>query len=335
MEKQKKSNEKMNDTIYGTLSSFDMIKLLIEEEHNLGYDTFEVGDEGKIKFNEVLLPKSNLTSHHLYKISDTRVSTVLERLNESTNAEEGDIAADSIDKFMKRASLYIHHLLKDKPVDIITFPQGSSDFNKDMVDSLMERFGENPQIKCIPDLFVKDIKSAYVNTDVAKKLGLPNYEIHLLMEDIERWKEEAEIYKFQDEMDELKVSIASEAGKKGRPTREMSAKKDLVNNLEHLIALLKTERERKYKTKGKKEKVKFFDIDSIDERRRRSIEGLYNINLNLKEMRQDLKGKHIVVFDNHISYGTTLDDICRELQRYNVASILPITLAVVPKVPIP
>lgn len=136
-------------------------------------------------------------------------------------------------------------------------------------------------------------------------------------------------------MDELKVSIASEAGKKGRPTREMSAKKDLVNNLEHLIALLKTERERKYKTKGKKGKVKFFDIDSIDERRRRSIEGLYNINLNLKEMRQDLKGKHIVVFDNHISYGTTLDDICRELQRYNVASILPITLAVLPKVPMP
>lgn len=335
MEKQKKSNEKMNETIYGTLSSFDMIRLLIEEEHNLGYDTIEVGNEGKIKYNEVLLPKSNLISYHLYKISDTRVSMVLERLNEPTNAEECDIAADSIDKFMKRASLYIHHLLKDKPVDIITFPQGSSDFNKDMVDSLMERFGENPQIKCIPDLFVKDIKSAYVNTDVAKKLGLPNYEIHLLMEDIERWKEEAEIYKFQDEMDELKVSIASEAGKKGRPTRELSAKKDLVNNLEHLIALLKTERERKYKTKGKKGKVKFFDIDSIDERRRRSIEGLYNINLNLKEMRQDLKGKHIVVFDNHISYGTTLDDICRELQRYNVASILPITLAVVPKVPIP
>lgn len=335
MEKQKKSNKKMNDTIYGTLSTFDMIKLLIEEEHNLGYDTVGVGDEGKIKYNEVLLPKSNLISYHLYKISDKRVSTVLERMNEPTNAEESDIAADSIDQFIKRASLYIHHLLKDKPVDIITFPQGSSDLNKNMVDSLMERFDKKNDIRCIPDLFVKDIKSAYVNTDVAKKLGLPNYEIHLLMEDIERWKEEAEIYKFQDEMDELKVSIASEAGKKGRPTREMSAKKDLVNNLEHLIALLKTERERKYKTKGKKGKVKFFDIDSIDERRRRSIEGLYNINLNLKEMRQDLKGKHIVVFDNHISYGTTLDDICRELQRYNVASILPITLAVVPKVPIP
>lgn len=335
MEKQKKSNEKMNDTIYGTLSSFDMIKLLIEEEHNLGYDTFEVGDEGKIKFNEVLLSKSNLISHHLYKISDTRVSTVLERLNESTNAEEGDIAADSIDKFMKRASLYIHHLLKDKPVDIITFPQGSSDFNKNMVDSLMERFDNKTEIRCIPDLFVKDIKSAYVNTGLAKKLGVPNYEIHMLMEDIERWKEEAEIYKFQDEMDELKVSIASEDGKRGRPTREMSAKKDLVNNLESLIALLKTQRERKYKTKGNKGKVKFFDIDSIDERRRMSIEGLYNINLQLKEMRQDLRGKHIVVFDNHISYGTTLDDICRELQRYNVASIIPITLAVVPKVPMP
>lgn len=335
MEKQKKSNEKMNETIYGTLSSFDMIKLLIEEEHNLGYDTIEVGNEGKIKYNEVLLPKSNLISYHLYKISDTRVSMVLERLNEPTNAEESDIAADSIDKFMKRASLYIHHLLKDRPVDIITFPQDSSDFNKNMVDSLMERFDKKTDIRCIPDLYVKDIKSAYVNTDVAKRLGLPNYEIHLLMEDIERWKEEAEISKFQSEMDEVKGSIASAAGKRGRPTREMSTKKELVNNLESLIALLKTQREWKYKTQGKKGKVKGFDIDSIDERRRRSIEGLYNINLNLKEMRHLLRGKHIVVFDNHISYGTTLDDICRELQRYNVASILPITLAVLPKVPMP
>lgn len=335
MEKQKKSNEKMNDTIYGTLSSFDMIKLLIEEEHNLGYDTVEVGNEGKIKYNEVLLPKSNLISYHLYRITDTRVSTVLERLNEPTNAEESDIAADSIDKFMKRASLYIHHLLKDKPVDIITFPQDSSDFNKNMVDSLMERFDKKNDIRCIPDLFVKDIKSAYVNTDVAKRLGLPNYEIHLLMEDVERWKEDAEIYGLQVRIDELNDSIAYVSGKGGRPTREVSTKKELVENLKKQITLLKTIREGGANTKGSKGRTTCFDIDSIDERRRRSIEGLYNINLNLKEMRHLLRGKHIVVFDSHISYGTTLDDICRELQRYNVASIIPITLAVLPKVPMP
>lgn len=335
MEKQKKSNEKMNDTIYGTLSSFDMIKLLIEEEHNLGYDTIEVGNEGKIKYNEVLLPKSNLISYHLYKITDTRVSTVLERMNEPTDAEESDIAADSIDKFMKRASLYLHHLLKDKPVDIITFPRGSSDFNKNMVDSLMERFDKKTEIRCIPDLFVKDIKRAYVNTDVAKELGLSNYEIHLLMEDVERWKEDAEIYGLQVRIDELNDSIAYVSGKGGRPTREVSTKKELVENLKKQITLLKTIRDGGANTKGSDGRATCFEIDSIEEKRRRSIEGLYNINLQLKEMRQDLRGKHIVVFDNHISYGTTLDDICRELQRYNVASILPITLAVVPKVPIP
>ena len=335
MEKQKKSNEKMNDTIYGTLSSFDMIKLLIEEEHNLGYDTIEVGNEGKIKYNEVLLPKSNLISYHLYKITDTRVSTVLERMNEPTNAEESDIAADSIDKFMKRASLYLHHLLKDKPVDIITFPRGSSDFNKNMVDSLMERFDKKTEIRCIPDLFVKDIKRAYVNTDVAKELGLSNYEIHLLMEDVERWKEDAEIYGLQVRIDELNDSIAYVSGKGGRPTREVSTKKELVENLKKQITLLKTIRDGGANTKGSDGRATCFEIDSIEEKRRRSIEGLYNINLQLKEMRQDLRGKHIVVFDNHISYGTTLDDICRELQRYNVASILPITLAVLPKVPMP
>mgnify|MGYP003295904877 CR=1 FL=1 len=77
--------------------------------------------------------------------------------------------------------------------------------------------------------------------------------------------------------------------------------------------------------------VKSNEIKSIEDKRRRSLEGLFGINPKLSGIQQDLKDKHIVIFDDNISSGATLDDICLELQKYGVASILPITLAIIPK----
>ena len=58
---------------------------------------------------------------------------------------------------------------------------------------------------------------------------------------------------------------------------------------------------------------------------------IYPAVFHIYSSEQDLKGKHIVIFDDNISSGSTLDDICLELQKYGVASILPITLAIIPK----
>ena len=107
--------------------------------------------------------------------------------------------------------------------------------------------------------------------------------------------------------------------------------KDLVKNLEEQIKLLRKGRRGRDKTKGLDGKAKNFEIKSIEDKRRRSLEGLFGINPELIGIQQDLKGKHIVIFDDNISSGATLDDICLELQKHGVASILPITLAIIPK----
>ena len=78
-------------------------------------------------------------------------------------------------------------------------------------------------------------------------------------------------------------------------------------------------------------RAKNFEIKSIEDKRRRSLEGLFGINPELNGIQQELKGKHVVIFDDNISSGATLDDICLELQKHGVASILPITLAIIPK----
>lgn len=355
------------DFIGESISSLDFIQMLIEEEHENGYDydlvdcdegwsfgsrgrgsdrTFKFtpgkndtditsteifNDDKRFKYHEVLLPKSGVMSYNLYKISDMRVSKALKHPNKFKEIEQRDIDFDSIDKFMKRTSLYIHSILKNNPVDIITYPQSSSEFNKDMVDYIMKRYKNSPGIKCIPDLMTKNIRNVYVNYTVAKELGLSDADINRLRHDIENWKEDAKVYELRVQIDQLNDYIAYHTGKRGRPSNEVKNKKELVKNLEEQIKILRRGRRGRDKTKTSDGKAKNFEIKSIEDKRRRSLEGLFGINPQLSGIQQDLKGKHIVIFDDNISSGATLDDICLELQKHDVASILPITLAIIPK----
>ena len=132
-------------------------------------------------------------------------------------------------------------------------------------------------------------------------------------------------------VDELNDSIAYAIGKRGRPTKDVANKKAEIKAIEELIKVMRKGRKGRDKTKDANGRAKNFEIKSIEDRRRRSIEGLFEINPKLNGIQQDLKGKHIVIFDDNISSGSTLDDICLELQKYGVASILPITLAIIPK----
>lgn len=347
------------------ISSMELIKLLMEEEQENGYDlidcdegwsfgsrgrgsdrTFKFtpgkndtdvtsteifNDDKKFKYYDVLLPKSGVMSYNLYKISDMRISKALKHPQKFKDIENRDIDFDSIDKFMKRTSLYIHSILKDNPVDIITYPQSSSEFNKDMVEYIMKRYKNSPGIKCIPDLMTKNIRNVYVNYTVAKELGLSDEDINRLRHDIENWKEDAKVYELRVQIDQLNDYIAYHTGKRGRPSNEIKNKKELVKNLEEQIKILRKGRRGRDKTKSSDGRAKNFEIKSIEDKRRRSLEGLFGINPELSGIQQDLKGKHIVIFDDNISSGATLDDICLELQKYGVASILPITLAIIPK----
>ena len=359
-------SERISENV--SLSTIDFIHLLMEEEERLGFniideDVLEEGfsfgskgkngdktfkfspnkndtngtstkifnDDKKFNYNEVLLPKSGVMSYNLYRISDMRISMALKHPNKFKSTLKRDIDFDTIDKFMKRTSLYIYSLLKNNPVDIITYPQSSSDFNKDMIDYVMKRYKGSPGIKCIPNLLTKNIRKVYINHTVAKDLGLTDDEIHKLQKDIDLWKSDADVYELRVRVDELNDSIAYAIGKRGRPTKDVANKKAEIKAIEELIKVMRKGRKGRDKTKDANGRAKNFEIKSIEDRRRRSIEGLFEINPKLNGIQQYLKGKHIVIFDDNISSGSTLDDICLELQKYGVASILPITLAIIPK----
>lgn len=354
--------------IFERFNPLDFFEILMEMEHENGYDNIEL-DEGwsfgskgrngdrtfkfvpgqndngdtsteifnkdtkKFKYHEVLLPKSGVMSYNLYKISDMRISKALKHPQRFMDLEKRNIDFDSIDRFMKRTAMYIRRLLKDNDIDIITYPQSSSAFNKEMIEYILRGYKDTPGIKVIPDLMTKNIRNVYVNTSVAKEIGLTDKEINQLQQDIEHWRQDADIYELRQEVDKLndEIVLSRSLKKRGRPTKEIQNKKELIKNLEERIALLRKGRKGKDKTKDANGRAKNFEIKSIEDRRRRSIEGLFEINPNLRGIQQSLKDKNIIIFDDNISSGATLDDICLELEKYKVKSILPITLAILPK----
>lgn len=353
--------------VFENMSSLDIIQLLMDIEHENGLDQIDEGwsfgtkgrasdrtfkfvpgkndnddssteifnNDKKFKYYEVPLPKSGVMSYNLYKISDMRISKALKHPSKFIDMEKRNIDFDSMEKFMKRTSLYIRALLKDNDIDIITYPQSSSTFNKEMVEYILKGYKNTPGIKCIPNLMTKNIRNVYINYDVAKSVGLTDNDIHKLQTDIDNWKFDADIYELRLRIDELNDEIlyTKMNRKRGRPTKEFKAKEEQVKDLEQLIKHKRQERGRrgKDKTMGADGRAKNFEIKTLEDKRRKSIEGLFGINPNYNGIQQKLKGKNIVIFDDNISSGATLDDICLELQKYGVKSILPITLAIIPK----
>jgi hypothetical protein len=352
------------------ISTIDFIQMLMDAEHEMGYDELCVDDEleegfshgsksgdrtfkfvpgkndtdststrifnpetKKLDFVEVPLKKSGVTSYNLYRLSDMRASKALKHPTKYSELENRNIDFDSIDKFMKRTSLYIRQLLKKNPIDIITYPQSSSAFNKEMVGYILRGYKDSPGIKCIPDLMTKNIRKVYINYEQAHEVGLTDKDIYQLQQDIEHWKKDADLYELRLKIDDLKDEILyTKANRKqGRPTREFKQKEELLANLQDQAKILRKGRRGKDKTIGSDGRAKNFEIKSLEDSKRRSIEGLFEINPNLNGIQQKLKGKNVVIFDDNISSGATLDDICLELQKYGVKSILPITLAVIPK----
>ena len=286
-------------------------------------------DEHNEMVRKVILPKSKIVSYNLYKIERMDFSRALKH-PEKFN---GNIDEKSINSFMLRTALYIKHIIGNKPIDIITCPQSSSDFNAHMINYLLRLYPQSEGIKYIPNLITKNIRNVYVNIDIARKNGLTDNEIFHLQKRIEKWKSDEDIRDLRRKIQSLEkevLDIKKNRGR-GRPTRDFTNKINLINAYNDQVKELRKGKKGRDSTKTNNGEIKDFQIKSIDDKDRRSIEGLFEINPEYLGIQQKLEGKNILIFDDNISSGATLDDICLTLRRFGVKSITPITLAVIPK----
>ena len=220
-------------------------------------------------------------------------------------------------------------IIGNSPVDYITYPQSSSEFNSLITNKLLSMYPNSQGIKLIPQMLVKNVRGIFVNVEIAKQIGLTNDEIYKLMNRVDKWKKDEDIRDLRREIEVLKKEVAEiiKNRGRGRPSKEFLNKQELINiNKQKIKALRGKGQDPTVDSDGK---IKDFQIKSLDDKTRRAIEGLFTINPQYLSLQTKLKGKTIILFDDNISSGATMDDLCLLLQRYGVENIIPITLGTI------
>lgn len=248
-------------------------------------------DDKKFSYHIQKLEKSGIDSYNLYKFGDIRISKILKhpeeyKLGKYTNGNIQNIDEESIKKFLKRSALYIRSIIKEQDfdVDIITYPKSSSNFNEILTNTVMEGYKNISSIKCIPNLFVKDIQTVEVNRKRAKELGMTDEEIDKLEKKVDSWKDDYKyVYPLRLELDRLKDNLAlymsNFDGKRGRRPNTYYECIKQIEEKEKEIKDMRSSLGRKGKdrTRTQDGKARNFEIKSLDEPTRKAIENLFTI----------------------------------------------------------
>ncbi|MCD8208689.1 MAG: hypothetical protein LUD72_12180 [Bacteroidales bacterium] len=292
-------------------------------------------DDKSLKMNQMVLPKSGVIAYNLYDIKSMRVNKTLKHGVD----EHGRTVTrtPSMENFINRSIMLIRRVLGNSPVDIITYPQSSSEFNREITEKLLATYPHSEGIRLKPELLVKNVRGMYVNADAAKKLGLTDQEIFTLSRRVEKWKKDEDVRDQRRKIAQLEQEVAGilaqKKDKRGRPSRELVDKRQQIAHGYDQISDLRKGMKGKDSTVDDKGNVKGWQIKSLDDKQRRAIEGLFTINpayqSQYKSLHDQFAGKNIVVFDDNISSGATMDDVCLALQQLGVASIKAFTLGTI------
>ena len=321
-------------------------------DRNFNADTSIFDDDMNLKVRQQLLPKSGVMSYNLYRINNMSVNKGLKhRVDASGNqlqwqqwqTKKGEYADDeqrkantqSIDWFLKRSVMYMRYIIGNRPVDYITYPQSSSDFNNRITNMLIGMYPNSEGIKLVPKMLIKNVRGITVNKSIAKSLGLTDVEIADIEKKIEKWHNDEDIRDIRRKIDALKQEtaeiLASTQHRRGRKPGKIADNDEAISNYLKTISSLR----KKVKARGidptisDNGKTRDWQIKTVDDKIRRALDNIFIINPEYQKLIAKLAGKTIVVFDDNISSGATLDEICVALKMFNVAEIIPITLGTI------
>lgn len=325
--------------------------MVMFDPNSNGYSDTKIFKDGSKEFNiyHQYLPKSGLNSINLYYLRNMNINKALKHgMNVSGNlVNVGDEnAKNSITYFKKRSAYYITRILNKMGVmpDILTSPQSSSKFNEDMLNLLL-RYYPNGDIVMMPNSMRKDPRNLKINLVMAKKIGMNDEEIAKLQNKIEYLKKDEDIRDFRRKIEQLKQEVESMlTHKRGRPSKAITDKR---NEIEAYNTLIKANRRRGVdptldKATGK---IKSMQIKNLDDRQRNAIDGLFVFNdtqypsktysKNGEEFTYSqsmrFRNKVVLVFDDNLSSGATLDMMCESLKKLGAKMIIPITLGLIPQ----
>lgn len=322
------------------------------------YADTKIFKDGSKEFNIYYqdLPKSGLKSINLYFIRNMNINKALKHgKNVSGNKVNtySQYAANSLEYFKKRSAYYITRILNKMGVmpDVFTSPQSSSKFNEDMLN-LLSKYYPNGDVFVMPSSLRKDPRNVYVDINVAKQIGMSDDDIAKLQNKVDNMKKDEDIRDFRRKIEQLKKEIeelyAQREHRRGRPSKkEMSDIWDRRDEIDAYNTLIKANRRRGRDSTidSKTGQIKPMQIKSMDDMQRRAIDGLFVFNdidypsrtysvggdnyTYSQSMR--LRNKVVLVFDDNLSSGATLDMMCAALLKMGVKKVIPITLGLIPQ----
>ena len=321
-------------------------------DRDFNADTSIFDQDKNIKVRKQLLPRSGVMSYNLYKIGKMSVNKGLKhhvdingnpvqwtqwQTGRGEYADDGQrkVNTQSIDWFLKRSVIYMKYIIGNRPVDYITYPQSSSELNSKMANMLLNMYPKSEGIKLVPQMLIKNVRGITINKSIAKSLGLTDEEIADVERKIAKWGNDEDIRDIRRKIDALRQEtadiLASTEHRRGRKPGKIANNDEAIANYQNAITALR----KKVKARGidptisDNGKTRDWQIKTVDDKVRRALDNIFIINPEHQKLIANLSGKTIVVFDDNISSGATLDEICVALKAFNVAEIIPITLGTI------
>ena len=319
--------------------------------------------------NKRILDKSGVISYNLYDIKDFNAAKAIKH-NLAYFDTKIELKPDhSITDFKNYTIDYIIRLLKflNIDIDIVLTPHSSSDFNNTITHLLSKEYlkTNGKELKIIDDAFIKTPKDIEVNKEMLKQAAVAlienEYEHKLISiqsknELINELYNNMLDYITMDKLNDLVEPYYTKLTKLKSEYSKLDPNKifnyDRIDELDTEITKLEKELKTKYpnytKTIYYSKNQKEWEVKQLPDIARKSLSNIqgfsqsFNDRFIVTNKNGDIKsdktilytGKEtILIFDDNLSSGATVDDICMRLIKNGVNSnhIIVITLGLVPE----
>ena len=346
--KLKERNIKIKTNFFNRLNNEDIKQYLVKYKDDINK---------AFAYNVMILKKTNVKVINFFNL-DQEFSKVLKKgeftfitQNKELDKLLNHVVTEFInkDRFLRKIYLYFVDIVnRNLPnVDMIVIPHSSSNFNKEFLKNIKHRF-ISTALYVDESFFKKNIYNIEIDEEWLKTADdiyrYDEKDLEKFKKTINYWKTvhepKREIRRKVDEIVyEIEEIIKKRKETRGRKSNRLKELQNMQIELENLIKSMPS-LPGKDPTIDKYGKTKEWQIKNIGERQRLAIKNFMDFNYgaqselgNLKKRKNiisDLKGKKVVIFDDNISSGATLDDMCRKLidSGVNKEDILCVTLGV-------
>jgi len=355
---------KLSNNTYGWINDdkddYINTSMFTNDEHGRNYRAI---------VNKRILDKSGVISYNLYNIKDFNAAKAIKHNIAYFNTKTELKPDHTISDFKKYTVDYIIRLLNflDIDIDIVLTPHSSSDFNDNIVELLSHEYTElkEKQLKVITDAFIKTPKNITINKEKLKQAAVALIEDefeHKLLSVESKNKYINDLY--NNMLDYINLgeltNLVEPYYKKIKSLKSEFSELDSnkisdykkIDELELEINKLENELKSKYpnyqQTKFYNNKMKEWEIKQLPDIARLSLTNMqgfsqsFNDRFIITNKDGDIQsdktilytGKEkILIFDDNLSSGATVDDICVRLMDNGVNSkdIIVITLGLVPE----